>query len=63
MALRKETKGVSFRVSPSKLNCIRSVTASVFRIMHPDKSDIASNLILQQYFQARRHNHYKITEQ
>ncbi|KAG1526955.1 hypothetical protein G6F52_001971 [Rhizopus delemar] len=50
-----QTKGESFRV-PSDKNTI----ASVFRIIHPDKPAIASNLILQQYFQARKRNHYKL---
>ncbi|KAG1446339.1 hypothetical protein G6F46_011942 [Rhizopus delemar] len=51
---------VNKHLSPQQLNCIRSATASVFRIIHPEKPAIASNLILQQYFQARKHNHYKL---
>ncbi|KAG1041813.1 hypothetical protein G6F43_012032 [Rhizopus delemar] len=51
---------VNKHLSPQQLNCMRSAIASVFRIIHPEKPAIASNLILQQYFQARKRNHYKL---
>ncbi|CEI93563.1 hypothetical protein RMCBS344292_07794 [Rhizopus microsporus] len=47
-------------LSPQQLNCIRSAVASVFRVIHSEKPTIASNILLQQYFQAKRRNHYKL---
>ncbi|CEG78227.1 hypothetical protein RMATCC62417_12865 [Rhizopus microsporus] len=46
--------------SSQHLNVMRSTLASVFRIIHSSKSDIAEHRLIQQFFQARKRTKNKL---
>jgi hypothetical protein len=46
--------------SSQHLNMVRSALASVFRIIHSSKFDIAEHRLIQQFFQARKRTKNKL---
>ena len=47
-------------LSIQQLNCMRSAIASVFKVIHPEKPTIASNLFVVQFFQAKRRKNCRL---